>query len=138
MTDKYNSRKEFIKAAGNLWTPLMELTMAWEKLSNEDNGETSVNYPFNGSFDEWTYEYANWFDKLSEKFRLQTDEFNPTITVKQLKEILNAIDDDTQIVVKDKNNDWWLNIDEVQLPDEDDGNFTLTFYTKDNFDTRQF
>ena len=138
MTDKYNSRKQFITAAGNLWKPLMELTMAWEKLSQEDSGETGDNYPFQGSFDEWIYEYANWFDKLAEKFSLQIDDFEPTITVKQLKEILNVIDDDTQIVVKDEKNDWWLNIHEVQLPDEDDGNFTLTFYTKNNFDTRQF
>ena len=138
MTDKYNSRKEFIKAAGSLWEPIMNLTHAWEKLSHEDNDETGEQYPFNGSFDEWIYEYANWFDKLSEKFRLQTDEFHPTITVKQLKEILNVIDDDTQIVVSNKDRNWWLNIDEVQLPDEDDGNFTLTFHTKDDFDTRQF
>jgi len=136
--NNYIARKEFIDAAGSLWTPLMKLTMAWEQLSAEDNGETSVDYPFTGSFDEWIYEYANWMNNLSEKFLLQTTNFQPTITVKQLKEILKNVDDDIQIVVSDKDKDWWLNIDEVQLPDEDNGCFTLTFHTKDNFDTRQF
>ena len=138
MTDKYNSRKEFIKAAGSLWEPIMNLTHAWEKLSTKDNGETSTNYPFKGSFDEWIYEYATWFDKLSEKFGLQTDDFNPTITVKQLKEILDVLDEDIQIVVRDEKNDWWLNIESVEMPNEDEGSFTLTFNTKNNFDTRQF
>lgn len=138
MTDRYNSRKEFIKAAGSLWEPIMNLTHAWEKLEHKDNDETGHDYPFNGSFDEWIYEYAKWFDHISEKFSIQTEDFSPTITVKQLKEILGLVDDDTQVVVSDKARDWWLNIDEVQLPDEDNGCFTLTFHTKDDFDTRQF
>lgn len=136
MTDQYNSRKEFIKAANNLWAPFMELTKTWEALSNEDNGETVDHYPFNGSFDEWTYEYGHWLEKITEKFCLQTDEFNPTITVKQLKDILNVLDDDTQIVVYNEAKSWWLNIDQVELP-ENDG-LTLTFYTKNNFETTQF
>lgn len=136
--NNYIARKEFIDAAGSLWTPLMKLTMAWEQLSAEDNGETSVNYPFTGSFDEWIYEYANWMNNLIEKFLLQTNNFQPTITVKQLKAILNQIDDDTQIVVSNQDKSWWLNITEVEMPNEDDGMFTLTLHTKDNFDTRQF
>jgi hypothetical protein len=138
MTDRYVARKEFIKAAGSLWEPIMNLTHAWEKLTNADNNETAEKYPFKGSFDEWIYEYAGWFDNLAVKFVIQTEDFSPTITVKELKEILALVDDDTQIVVSDKARDWWLNIDEVQLPDEDNGCFTLTFHTKDDFDTRQF
>lgn len=138
MTDRHIARKEFIKAAGSLWGPIMNLTHAWEKLEHEDNNETGEKYPFNGSFDEWIYEYATWFDHIAEKFSIQTEDFNPTITVKQLKEILALVDDDIQIVVRDEAKDWWLNIDEVQLPDEDNGSFTLTFHTKNNFDTRQF
>jgi hypothetical protein len=138
MTDRYNSRKEFIKAAGSLWEPIMNLTHAWEKLEHKDNEETADNYPFNGSFDEWIYEYAEWFNKLEEKFLTKTEDFKPTITVKELKEILSLVNDDIQIVVSDKANDWWLNIIEVQLPDEDNGSFTLAFHTKDDFDTRQF
>lgn len=131
-------RKQFIQAAGALWEPIMNLTHAWEKLSTEDNGKTSEKYPFNGSFDEWIYEYATWFDNLSENFTLKTKGFKPTITVKELKEILNTVDDDIQVVVSDSRNVWWLNIIEVELPDEDNGSYTLTFHTKDDFDTRQF
>lgn len=138
MTDRHVARKEFIKAAGSLWEPIMNLTHAWEKLEHEDNNETGEKYPFNGSFDEWIYEYATWFDHIAEKFSIQTEDFNPTITVKELKEILALVNDDIQIVVRDEAKDWWLNIDEVQLPDEDNGSFTLTFHTKNNFDTRQF
>lgn len=136
--NNYTARKEFIDAVGNLWTPLMKLTMAWEQLSVEDNSETSVNYPFTGSFDEWIYEYANWMNHLIEKFLVQTNNFQPTITVKQLKTILNQIDDDIQIVVANQDKSWWLNIDSVELPDEDNGSFTLTFHTRNDFDTRQF
>lgn len=138
MENNHIARKQFIQAAGALWEPIMNLTHAWEKLSTEDNGQTSEKYPFNGSFDEWIYEYATWFDNLSEKFRLKTKDFRPTITVKELKEILNTVDDDIQVVVSDSKNVWWLNIIEVELPDEDNGSYTLTFHTKDDFDTRQF
>ena len=138
MTDNYNARKQFIEAAGNLWKPIMDLTNAWEKLSINDNGETAVNYPFNGSFDEWAYEYATWYDNLAKKFQIKTEDFRPTITVKELKNILSFVDDDTQVVVRDEKNDWWLNIESLELPDEDNGNFTLTFNTKDDFDNRQF
>lgn len=136
--NNYIARKEFIEAAGNLWNPLMKLTIAWEQLSSEDNGETSVNYPFTGSFDEWIYDYANWMNNLAEKFLLQTTNFKPTITVKQLKELLNTIDEDTQVVVANEEKSWWLNITEVEMPNENDGMFTLTLHTKNDFDTRQF
>ena len=43
---------------------------------------------------------------------------------------------DTQIVVADSNAGWYLNINEIMLPDE--SNFAITFYTKDDFDPRQF
>ena len=138
MTDKYNSRENFIEAITNLWKPIMELNMAWEKLSTEDNGETSVDYPFIGSFDEWVFGYATWVDKLTEKFSLKTTHFNPTLTVKELKNILDVLDEDIQIVVRDEKNDWWLNIESVEMPNEDEGSFTLTFNTKNNFDNRQF
>ena len=58
--------------------------------------------------------------------------------VKDLKAILNKLDDDIQIVIRDEKNDWWLNIESLELPDEDDGSYTLTFNPKDNFDNRQF
>ena len=136
--NNYTSRKQFIEAAQELWKPIINLTTAWENLSSKDNGETAVNYPFNGSFDEWIYEYSEWLNKLSEKFLLQTEDFEPTIMVKDLKAILNELDDDIQIVVSNQNRSWWFNIGSVELPDEDNGSFTLTFHTKNDFDTRQF
>jgi len=58
--------------------------------------------------------------------------------VKDLKAILDKLDDDTHIVIRDEKSDWWLNIDSLDLPDEDNGNITLTFNPKNNFDNRQF
>jgi hypothetical protein len=138
MTDNYTKRKQFIEAAQKLYTPFMVLTTAWQELSNEDNGETSIGYPFTGSFDEWVYYYSEWLDKLEKKFSLKTDNFEPTIMVKDLKAILAELDDDVQIVIKDEKCDWWLNIESLDLPDEENGSFTLTFNPKDNFDNRQF
>ena len=138
MTSNHIKRKHFIEAARNLWTPFVELTTAWQELSSEDNGETSIDYPFTGSFDEWIYFYSEWLNRLDEKFSLKTEDFEPTIMVKDLKAILDKLDDDIQIVIRDEKNDWWLNIESVELPDEDNGSFTLTFNPKDNFDNRQF
>jgi hypothetical protein len=137
MTSNYIIRKNFIEAARNLWKPFVELTTAWHELSFEDNIETSKGYPFAGSFDEWTYSYSEWFNDLDQKFSIQTEGFHPTITVKDLKAILDKLDDDTHIVIRDEKCDWWLNIESVDLPD-DDGSITLTFNPKDNFDNRQF
>ena len=134
--ENYITRKEFIEAAHQLWRPIMNLTMAWENLSSDDNGETSVDYPFNGSFDEWIYQYAAWVDQLEKNFLPKTQEFKPTITVKDMKQILSVLDDDTQIVISDKENHWWINIKEVELPSE--GIFTLILHPKNDFDTRQF
>jgi hypothetical protein len=138
MTNNHIKRKQFIEAAQKLCNPFVELTIAWHELSIEDNGETSVDYPFTGSFDEWIHYYNEWLDKLEEKFSIKTDGFKPTITVKDLKTILDKLDDDIQIVIRDEKSDWWLNIESLELPDEDNGSFTLTFNPKDNFDNRQF
>ena len=138
MTSNHIKRKHFIEAARNLWTPFVELTTAWQELSSEDNTETSIGYPFTGSFDEWIYFYSEWLNRLDEKFSIQTEGFEPTIMVKDLKAILDKLDDDIQIVISDEKNDWWLNIESLELPDEDNGSFTLTFNPKDNFDNRQF
>lgn len=138
MTNNYIKRKQFIEAARNLWKPFTDLADAWQELSSEDNGETSVEYPFTGSFDEWIHSYCEWLDKLDEKFSIQTEGFSPTITVKDLKSILNQLDDDIQIVIRDEKSDWWLNIQSLEIPNEDDGCFTVTFNPTDNFDNRQF
>lgn len=138
MTNNHIKRKQFIEAAQKLCNPFVELTIAWQELSSEDNTETSIDYPFTGSFDEWIYYYNEWLDKLEKKFLIKTDGFEPTIMVKDLKDILDKLDDDIQIVIRDEKSDWWLNIGSLELPDEYNGSFTLTFNPKDNFDNRQF
>ena len=138
MTNNHIKRKQFIEAAQKLCNPFVELTIAWQELSSEDNRETSIDYPFTGSFDEWIYYYNEWLDKLEKKFLIKTDGFEPTIMVKDLKDILDKLDDDIQIVIRDEKSDWWLNIGSLELPNEYNGNFTLTFNPTDNFDNRQF
>ena len=138
MTNNHIKRKQFIEAAQKLCNPFVELTIAWQELSSEDNTETSVDYPFTGSFDEWIYYYNEWLDRLEKKFLIKTDGFEPTIMVKDLKDILDKLDDDIQIVIRDEKSDWWLNIGSLELPNEYNGNFTLTFNPTDNFDNRQF
>jgi hypothetical protein len=134
--ESYNTRKKFIEAASALWKPFISLAMAWENLSHEDNGETSVNCPFPLSFDEWIAEYFDWLSAMTEKFETQTTNFNPTVTVKDLKQILSVLEDDVQIVISDQKNDWWINVKEVELPSE--GIFTLVLHPTDDFDNRQF
>ena len=138
MTNNHIKRKQFIEAAKALWMPFVKLSTAWHGLSFEDNIETSKGYPFAGDFDEWMFSYAEWINTLDEKFSIKVEGFEPTIMVKDLKAILNKLDDDIQIVIRDEKNDWWLNIESLELPDEDDGSYTLTFNPKDNFDNRQF
>ena len=138
MTNNHIKRKQFIEAAQKLCNPFVELTIAWQELSSEDNTETSIDYPFTGSFDEWIYYYNEWLDKLEKKFLIKTDGFEPTIMVKDLKDILDKLDDDIQIVIRDEKSDWWLNIESLELPNEYNGSFTLTFNPTDNFDNRQF
>ena len=132
----YITRKQFIDAANNLWKPLIDLRIAWENLSHNDNGETSVNCPFPISFDEWVADYFDWLAELIEKFDPKIKDFSPTVTVKDLKQILSVLDDNTQIVISDKENGWWTNIKEVELPS--DGIFTLVFHPTNDFEATQF
>ncbi len=64
------------------------------------------------------------------------DSFNRGIlTVGQMKEFLAKYNDDTQIVVATQ--DWYANIVEVTDTD-DEFQFAITLFTKDDFDARQF
>ena len=133
--DQYKIRQEFIKAAKEVCKPIYELLSVWEELSHEDNGKTS-DCPFDKSFDEFCADYTDWVWKMDEKFSPKIDKFEPTITVKDMKQILAVLEDDVQIVISDQKNDWWINIKEVELPSE--GVFTLVFHPTDDFDNRQF
>lgn len=131
-------KQKFIDAAVETRKHLFNILLAYDDLSGEDNQKTAECYPFNGSFDEWLCEYDNWVDSLKEQFFPENKAFNPTITVKELKAIISDLDDHTQIVVRDEKDEWWLNIKTLELPDEDNGMFTLTFHTNDDFETIQF
>ena len=64
------------------------------------------------------------------------DSFNRGIlTVGQMKEFLAKYNDDTHIVVATEG--WYANIVEVTDTD-DEFQFAITLYTKDDFDARQF
>jgi hypothetical protein len=132
------AKENFIERAVEARSALYKILLAYDFISDKDNENTAENYPFIGSFDEWICEYDLWIETLNKNFFPESKQYKPTIMVKDLKAILNELDDDIQIVIRDEKADWWLNIDSLELPDEDNGNFTLTFNPKDNFDNRQF
>ena len=132
------AKQNFIDRTVEARTSLFKILLAYDDITDKDNENTSENYPFVGSFDEWICEYDKWIETLKENFFPESKTYKPTIMVKDLKAILNEMDDDIQIVIRDEKSDWWLNIESLELPDEDNGNFTLTFNPKDDFDNRQF
>jgi hypothetical protein len=62
-------------------------------------------------------------------------------TVGQMKQALEGLADDTQILIGGTDNcpfDWAnLSLD-YELPNEEEGFMALTFYIKDDYDPRQF
>ena len=132
------AKQNFIDMAVAARTSLFKILLAYDQISSKDNENTAEDFPFDRSFDEWICEYDKWIETLKGNFFPETKEYSPTIYVKDLKAILNGLDDDTHVVVKSEKDDWWLNIVSLEVPDEDNGNIALTFYTKDNFDNRQF
>jgi hypothetical protein len=141
MINKYNQlseqQSEFIKSAITLTRSLYDLLIKWQELETKDEILACEDYPFNESLDEVWARVSNWNEDLIERFQ-KSNKFSPTITVKDLKNILENLSDDVQVVVATENEGgWWLNIEEVEMPDND-GMFTLTFHTKNNFDPRQF
>ena len=132
------AKQNFIDMTVEARTSLFKILLAYDQISGEDNEKTAENYPFTGSFDEWICEYDLWIETIKESFFPESKTYKPTIMVKDLKAILNEMDDDIQIVIRDEKSDWWLNIESLELPDEENGSFTLTFNPKDNFDNRQF
>ena len=61
---------------------------------------------------------------------------NGILTVKQLKEMIQNLPDDTQVIVGIESEDEWLNINSVELPDFEEA-FFLNLMTINNFDARQ-
>lgn len=125
-------RDNFIKTLHIVRKELFNLVLAYESLNDEDNEQTAKDYPFVGSYDEWFYEFCHWVENLEKEWSMIG--FEPTITVGDLKKILNNLHDSRQIVLGTK--DWYTNIQRVQLPD-DESTFTLTLITGSEFDTCQ-
>jgi hypothetical protein len=59
-------------------------------------------------------------------------------TVGDMKKALENLPDDIQIVVGCSCSEWLNLSKDYQLPDEEAGYMALTFFTRDNFDARQF
>lgn len=131
------SRQVFLHQARRLGDEIMNLLLEWEKLTPDDNGLTSIKNPFNMSFDEFFAQYQQWYGVLEDNFLKTEYVYSPTVTVGELKEVIKYIPDETQVVVYDEKNDWWLNVETIDLPDND-GMFTVTFNTVNTFDPRQF
>lgn len=132
------SRKNFLDKAKIARESLYHLLIAYEYINDEDNVSTAEKYPFVHSFDEWICEYDIWIETLENNWFIENKKYYPTLTVGDLKKVLEKIEDDTtQVVIRDDKNDWWLNIVSLEIPKGEEL-FTLTFYPKDNFDNRQF
>lgn len=127
-------QKDFINSVENLITPLINLMVAYESIDDKSNYDTSFDYPFTGSFDEWFHEFLSWRDSLYKKWVAGITEYSPTITVGDIKRLISNLPDHTQITVQ--KDDGWLNITEAQIPDNESF-FTIVFKTEDNFSTRQ-
>ena len=59
-------------------------------------------------------------------------------TVGDMKKALENLPDNIQIVVGCSCSDWLNLAKDYQLPDEEAGYMALSFFTRDNFDARQF
>lgn len=128
--------ESFIEQVENVGIELSKLYRCWEILSPDDSDEASNKYPFQKDLLELIADYWNWYHETKSAFTRRVKSFSPTITVGELKNILNEIDDDIQIVVEKVNGYDWLNIREVEIPDGE-SMFTLTFHTADDFTVTQ-
>ena len=59
-------------------------------------------------------------------------------TVGDMKKALEGLSDQMQIVIGCSCSEWLNLSHDYQLPDEEAGYMALTFFTRDNFDARQF
>jgi len=132
--DSAEARRNFIDTAEMAKPFLWKILDAYENLSHEENDQTSKNYPFGSSFDEWLFEYARWISELEETWFPQPKSFKPTLTVGELKKILDGYSDDRQIVLA--KDGWYQNIEALEFPD-DYQTWTLTLHLGSEFDSFQ-
>lgn len=132
--DSAEAKRNFIDTANIAKTYLWKILDAYEELSHEENEQTSKDYPFGSSFDEWLFEYAHWIDQLEEEWFPKPIAFQPTLTVGDLKKILNGYSDDRQVVLA--KDGWYQNIGALEFPD-DYQTWTLTLHLGSDFDAFQ-
>lgn len=65
---------------------------------------------------------------------METKTTDGILTVGELRRILSAVDDSTQVTIA--TDGWWLNVESVEIPTGDNSP-TVIFYTADTFDPRQ-
>lgn len=127
---------EFIKSANKLTNAFHDLLIKWHTLDSEDDQLACIGYPFGESLEDVWASVSQWSEGIIKNFK-ESNHFSPTITVRQMKKVLDGLEDDEQIVIWDEQKMWWLNIGSVDVPDQENL-FTLVLYPKDTFDTRQF
>lgn len=127
----------FLEQIVKVGSELTKLYNCWEELDMDESDTASEGYPFKQDLLEFIADYWNWYYQARDNFAKQVLTFKPTLTVSDLKKILDSFSDDTQIVVAKEGGDDWLNITELEIPDGE-SMFTLTLHTKDNFNTWQF
>lgn len=126
---------EFIKSANKLTNAFHDLLIKWHTLDSKDDQLACIDYPFGESLEDVWATVSEWNENIIKNFK-ESNNFSPTITVGQMKKVLDGLDDDEQIVIWDEQKMWWLNIGSVDIPDQENL-FTLVLYPKDTFDTRQ-
>lgn len=75
--------------------------------------------------------------KMLNEMIQKINEIEP-FTVGQMKKALEGLSDATQIVIGCSCSEWLNVAHDYQLPDEEAGYMALSFFTRDNFDARQF
>jgi hypothetical protein len=124
----------FEKAYGNL----MKALIAWEVAPREfvEKLDDHKAYPFTSSFDEVVYDIGAWVLELQQILNDHyKKQFNPTMTVGDLRKIIEGMDDNIQVVIG--TNDWYSNIPTYNYPDGDSYS-ALTLNMGVDCDTRQF
>lgn len=130
-----HSRKNFTNQLDRCWSEMYKLLLFWEELEEDDHDGISDGYPFIESYDEWLFLFSDWIEKVKLNF---ANRFHPTLSVGQLKRIINNLDDSTQIVISKPNHVGWLNIEALEVPNEDHGIMAMVIHPKDNFSEIQF
>lgn len=129
-------RNSYVTSLKEMISVSYRLLRTWEELDEKARKETDGGkYPFGMSFDEMLAEMNEWVADIETRFNSLTD-YYPTVTVSDLKKILEKLPDDTQIIVGDL--DGYYNITSIILPDDDQGYLALTLNVSDNFSTIQF